>query len=281
MRGLMLIGVVMAAAAVSAAVPYKFGVAGFTFRDRTLDEALAIMRKADVHYLCVKDYHLPYDSDDAAIAAFKKKCADAGVVPYALGPLYVKDAAKLRAFFAFARRMGVKTVVGVPYEPADAKDTWEKRRVSRALLKEVDKLVREFDIRFAIHNHGPYLPDLFPDVASVWELVKDLDPRIGFCLDVGWEQSCGRDPATTIREHGDRLYDVHLKNFAVGKSDGATVPLPRGKIDYVRILTALSAIGYDGVCALEYEKDFKDNLAPIAESIGYVRGIADAISGRE
>ncbi len=274
MKKTVLFGVALAAVAAFAEVPFKLGVAGYSFCKKSLDESLAIMKAADVHYLCVKDFHLPYDSDDAAIAAFKEKCAKAGVVPYALGPLYAKDVAQLRPYFAFAKRMGVKTIVGVPFE---MNPETKRRRGSRKLLEEIDRLVKEFDIRYAIHNHGPASPEMYPDVAYGWNLVKDLDPRIGFCLDVGWEYDCGNDPAQTIREHGDRIYDVHIKNFAIGKPNGAAVPLPRGKIDYVKVFTALAEAGYDGVCSLEYERDFADNLLPITESIAYARGVTDAI----
>ena len=260
-----------------AAVPFKLGVAGHTFHKRTLDDALAIMQKADVHYLCVKDYHLPFSATDADIAAFKEKCASYGVTPYALGPVYVKDDSKLRGQFEFARRLGVKTIVGVPYEPTDEKDTWSKRRGSRKLLLEVDKLVREFDIRYAIHNHGPASPEMFPDVEYGWNLVKDLDRRVGFCIDVGWEYGCGKDPAATIRKYADRIYDAHIKNFEVGKPNGSAVPLPRGKIDLAKVFQAFADVGYDGVCSLEYERDFEDNLLAVVECIAYERGILELL----
>lgn len=93
-----------AALAASAAVPLKLGVAGYTFNKRTLDDALEIMKRADVHYLCVKDFHLPFKSTDEQMAAFKEKCASYGVTPYAIGPIYVGEAAKLREQFEFARR---------------------------------------------------------------------------------------------------------------------------------------------------------------------------------
>ena len=260
-----------------AEVPFNLGIAGYTFNKKTLDETLAIMEKVDAHYLCVKDFHLKYDASDAEIAAFKAKCAKAGVVPYALGPLYTKSNDKVRAYFEFAKRFGAKVVVGVPYDPTDEKDSWGKRVGSRKQLEYIDTLVKEFDIRYAIHNHGPASPNMYPDVAYGWNLVKDLDARIGFCLDVGWEHGCGNDPVETIKAHGDRIYDVHLKNFEIGKPDGATTPLPRGKIDYVKVFTALAEVGYTGVCSLEYEKDFTDNIVPIAESIGYARGVMDAV----
>ena len=272
--------VVFAAIAAGAAVPFKIGVAGYTFHKRTLDDALAIMQKADVHYLCVKDFHLPFSATDEEIAAFKAKCASFGVTPYAIGPIYDKNAANLRGRFEFAKRLGVNIVVGVPYEPADAKDSWSKRRGSRALLLEIDRLVKEFDMRYAIHNHGPQSPDMYPDVEFGWNLVKDLDPRIGFCIDVGWEYGCGKDPAETIRKYGARIFDAHIKNFEIGKPNGASVPLPRGKINLVKVFQAFADIGYEGVCSLEYERDFNDNLLAVVESIGYERGVCDTIKAK-
>jgi len=195
----------------------------------------------------------------------------------------------VRKYFEFAKRFGAKVVVGVPFEPAPGKnDKWNERLASRKQLEYIDKLVKEFDIKYAIHNHGPQVAKMFPDVEFGYNLVKDLDKRIGFCMDVGWEFGCGRDPAETIRKYGDRIYDIHLKNFAVDIPGGrvlskdvphsfTTVPMPRGDIDYAKVFKALAEVGYAGVCSLEYEKDFKNNLEPIAESIGYARGVCDTI----
>ena len=270
--------VAMASIGAFAAVPFKIGVAGYTFHKRTLDETLDIMKKADVHYLCVKDFHLPFSATDADMAAFREKCARFGVTPYAIGPIYVGEAKKLREQFEFAKRFGVGTIVGVPYEDYVAEDGKKKRRGSRALLLEVDKLVKEFDIRYAIHNHGPASPEMYPDVAYGWNLIKDLDPRIGFCIDVGWEYGSGKDPAATIREHGDRIFDAHIKNFPKGERNGGSIQLPRGKIDLVPVFKAFAEVGYTGVCSLEYEKDFEDNERAVIECIAYERGICDAIA---
>ena len=136
-------------------IKFKFGLAGYTMHKKTLDETLAVLRKTDIHYLCVKDFHLPLKATDAEMAAFKEKCAKAGVNPYAAGPLYTKTNEDVRRFFEYAKRFGFKTVVGVPYKPGDEKDKWNKRLGSREQLEYIDKLVKEFDIRYAIHNHGP------------------------------------------------------------------------------------------------------------------------------
>lgn len=125
--------------------PFKFGLAGFTMHKRTLDDTLAVLQKTDIHYLCVKDFHLPLKATDAEMAAFKEKCAKAGVTPYAAGPLYTKTNDAVRRFFEYAKRFGFKTVVGVPYKPGDAKDKWNKRQGSREQLECIDALVKEFD----------------------------------------------------------------------------------------------------------------------------------------
>ena len=266
-------------------MPFRLGLAGYTMCMKSLDETLEIMQALDLHYLCVKDFHLKYTSSDEEIAAFKAKCAKYGVTGYGLGPLYTKDNESVRKYFEFAKRFGAKVIVGVPYDATDEKDSWGTRKGSRKQLEYIDKLVKEFDIRYAIHNHGPNAPEMYPDVAYGWNLVKDLDKRIGFCLDVGWEFGCDRDPAETIRAHGDRIFDVHLKNFAVnlpgaqkiGKNSFTTVPMPRGALDYAKIFTALAEAGYSGVCSFEYERDFENNLGGLAESVGYARGVCDTI----
>ena len=266
-------------------MPFALGLAGYTMNKKSLDESLEIMRAVDLHNLCVKDFHLKYDASDAEIAAFKAKCAQFGVCPYALGPLYTKTNEDVRKYFEFAKRFGAKMIVGVPYDPTDKKDSWGKREGSRKQLEYIDKLVKEFDIKYAIHNHGPNAPKMFPDVAYGWNLVKDLDKRIGFCIDVGWEYGSDRDPAATIRKYGDRIYDVHLKNFAlnlpgakkIGKNSFTTVPMPRGAINYGEVFKALAEVGYTGVCSFEYERDFENNLGGLAESVGYARGVCDTI----
>ena len=74
----------------SGKVRFKFGMAGYTMHKKSLDKTLELLKKVDIHYLCVKDFHLPLKATEAEMAAFKEKCAKAGVTPYAAGPLYTK-----------------------------------------------------------------------------------------------------------------------------------------------------------------------------------------------
>ena len=268
-------------AAAAANVPFKLGIAGYTYHQQPIEQALAAMKRADVHYLCVKDFHLDYTKGaEAPIAAFKEKCAAAGVECLAAGPLYYKDAATARKLFEFAKAYGMKTVVVVPYGVKEgAKDAWGANRYeSEEMLDVLDALVKEFDIRAAIHNHGPDTPTLYPTAEAAMKRIAGRDRRIGVCLDIGHERRAGLDPVAFIRAHGDRIYDVHLKNIKIDPVQNFAKEGPRGELDIPGIMKALAETGYDGVCHVEYEKDFKDNVSEVAESIGYYRGVMDTLS---
>ena len=126
--------------AAKAVNPFKLGMAGYTFVNFDLDTTLKTLERLDIHYLCIKDFHLPLDSDKEQIKAFHAKCAAHKVTGYAVGPIYMKSEAEIDRAFEYAKRVGVKLIVGVPnYE----------------LLPYVDKKVKEYDFNYAIHLHGP------------------------------------------------------------------------------------------------------------------------------
>ncbi len=251
---------------------FRLGMAGYTFNKFKLDQTLEMLKQVDVHYLCIKDFHLALDSTDEQIAAFHEKCKSCGVTGYGVGPIYMGSEEEVNKAFAYAKRVGVKTLVGVPYTQV------EKQRVaSPKLLKLVDKKVKEYDIKYAIHNHGPDMPELFPSAESVMELIKDLDPRIGLCLDIGHQIRDGKDPIKSFRQFADRVHDIHIKNVNAANKSGRGVEMPRGIIDMPAFVRALRELRYPGVCSLEYEKDSSAPIIGVAESIGYFRGLMDAI----
>jgi inosose dehydratase len=240
---------------------FKLGIAGYSFVHFKLDESLAMMRKTGVHFLCIKDFHLPYKSTAEEIAAFHQKLKDSEVTGYAVGPIYTRSPADIDNAFDYAKRVGVKLVVGIPnYED----------------LPYLDKKVKETDIRFAIHNHGPE-DKLYPNAASVYARVKDLDPRIGLCFDMGHNKRDNQDSVADLGKYVKRIFDMHLKNVTSTTKDGKTCELGRGVIDIPAFVKMLRKSGYNGCCSLEYEKDMEDPLAGIAESVGYFRGVCDAV----
>ena len=241
--------------------PFRLGMAGYTFVNFDLDTTLRTLQRLDIHYLCIKDFHLPLDSTDEQIKAFHARCAEHGVTGYAVGPIYMKSEAEIDRAFEYAKRVGVKLIVGVPnYE----------------LLPYVDKKVKEYDFHYAIHLHGPDIKT-YPDATDVWEHVKDLDARIGMCLDIGHNLRNGCDPVADLERYHTRVFDMHIKDVTDSTKAGHAIELGRGKIDFVALIKMMRQVNYTGMCSLEYEKDMKDPFLGIAESIGYFKAVSDVI----
>lgn len=257
-------------------VSFKLGMAGFTYHKKNLDETLKDLKSLDVRYLCVKNFHLPFSATQEEVDAFKKKCAEHNVVPYAVGPVYMDNTELADTVFAYAKRLGVDTVVAVPYEKKEINGKMV-RVESRKMCEYLSGLCEKYNMKVAIHNHGPDIPYLFPNAESIWNMVKDLDYRMGMCLDIGHQFRDNKDPAAAIYKYKSRIYDVHLKNVSANSKAGKAEPLPRGKMDLVACAKALNDVGYKGVCSLEFERNFENNYAEIAECIGYFRGVMDSL----
>jgi sugar phosphate isomerase/epimerase len=239
---------------------FKVGMAGYTFVKFDLDKTLETLKRTDVHYLCIKDFHLPMTSTDAEIAAFHAKLKAADVTGYAVGPIYMKTEEEIDKAFEYAKRVGVKLIVGVP---------------NVELLPYVDKKVKEYDFNYAIHLHGPDIK-IYPDAEDVWNHTKDLDPRIGMCLDIGHDTRNGKDPVADLKKYHTRVFDMHIKDVTGTTKLGYSLEIGRGVIDFPALVKMLRKVKYTGVCSLEHEKDMGDPFMGIAESIGYFRGVIEA-----
>lgn len=236
---------------------FKVGMAGYTFAKFDLDKTLETLQRADVHYLCIKDFHLPLNSTAEQIAAFHEKLKSKGVTGYAVGPIYMRTKGAVDTAFEYAKRVGVKLIVGVPnYE----------------LLPYVNEKVKAYDMKYAIHLHGPDMP-LYPDADDVWKNVKDLDPRMGMCLDIGHDTRNGKDPVKDLKKYHSRVFDMHLKDVTGPSKAGYSVEVGRGIIDFPAFVKMLRKTGYSGVVSLEHERNMDNPFMGIAESIGYFRGV--------
>jgi sugar phosphate isomerase/epimerase len=193
------------------------------------------------------------------------------VTGYGVGPIYMGSEEEVIRAFDYTRRVGVRLLVGVPFR----KDG-QKRVASAELLRLIHDKVREHDILYAIHNHGPDMPELFPTAESAMELIHGMDRRVGLCLDIGHQFRDGKDPVRALTEYADRIHDIHIKNVTAPDRSGRGIEMPRGAIDFPAFVRALRKTRYAGVCGLEYEKDMDNPLTGIAESIGYFRGVVDA-----
>ncbi len=235
----------------------KVGIAGYTFLHFDVEKSIDMMKRLDVHYISLKDFHLPIDSDDAKIKSVMGQFESANIKVYALGVIYMKTKQAVDDAFNYAKKTGVNMIVGVP--------TYD-------LLDYTEEKVKTSNIKIAIHNHGPE-DALYPAPENVYEHIKNRDSRMGLCLDIGHATRAGSDLEKVILNYKARLFDMHIKDVTGAYKEGKAIETGRGIIDFKALVKALNKINYNGICSIEYEKDMTDPLPGIAESVGFFRGV--------
>jgi inosose dehydratase len=244
---------------------FQFGVATVTLKSLPLDDALVAVRRVGLDRISLFRAHSPWENSPPAWQEVARKIKAAGITVGCCGVLYLKnDEPAMRRMCEYAKVLGVPLFSCSP-EPA--------------ALPLLERLVKEYDLRAAIHNHGPE-DQSWPSPDAVWRAIQPLDARLGLCLDIGHSYRAGVDPVAAIRRYRDRLYDVHLKDIVaeVGAKD-APVEVGRGRLDERGVLTALMETGYRGTAWFEYEKDPNDPVPGLAESVGYIRGLLKGMGG--
>lgn len=271
------------------ACPFRLGVAGYTlYKYKKLEEALALLQTWGVTEFCAKDFHYPMTASKAELKRLVKLSADYGVHLYGAGPITTKTEDDAKRAFDYCAELGVPTVVGVPAEVFDASKGWAGIRSSRKMCEVCAKLADEYKLNFAIHNHGANPktgnPNLYPTVEATAQLIGDLSPRIGFCVDIAYTNADGFDPSTILRKYASRVFDVHFRNTSIAGNGSSGAAADAGVIDYVKIVRTLKEINYTGVCGLELANafspsDINKGADPswIPRSLGYFRGVMDAV----
>jgi sugar phosphate isomerase/epimerase len=241
-------------------LPIRLGVASYTFRNFSRAQTIAFMKQLNVFALNVKDVkdHLPMDpqQEAAALADY----AAAGIQLHAAGAIYFpKDEdADIRSKFEYCKRAGIGVIVAG--DPA------------LETLPRIEKFVKEYDIRVAIHNHGPE-DKLWPSPLDVLKAVKNLDPRIGCCIDVGHTLRAGTDVVQAIRAAGPRLLNIHMKDLTSAESKESQVAIGEGIMPVRKMFEALIETKYKGFVDLEYEIHPDDPMPGVIASVAYMRGV--------
>ena len=244
--------------------PVRLGLASYTFRNFTRAQLLGFMKQLNLTDLNCKDVkdHLPMDPalEAAALADY----AAAGIKLHAAGAIYFpkNDEADIRSKFEYVKRAGIGVIVAGDPTPES--------------LKWIERFVKEYDIRIAIHNHGPE-DKFFPSPFDVLKAIKDLDPRIGFCIDVGHAARANANLVEAIHATGSRLYDMHVKDLTSFASRESQVPVGEGILPFREMFEALIKIDYKGFVDLEYEIHADDPMPGVIESFAFMRGVLDGM----
>ncbi|MEZ5042192.1 MAG: sugar phosphate isomerase/epimerase [Saprospiraceae bacterium] len=236
------------------------GLASYTLRKLNLDETIAMCQRLNIKHLALKSMHLPLESTNEEIKAAAAKVRSAGIDLYGAGVIYMKSEEEVNNAFRYAQAAEMKVIIGVP---------------NHELLSMVEQKVKATNIKLAIHNHGPG-DKVYPSPQSIYDKIKDMDPRMGLCIDIGHTIRIGLDISENLKRYKDRLFDLHLKDVNEATEKGYPLEFGRGIIDLPGVLNTLKKIKYTGVMGLEYEKDGDDPVPGLAESVGYIRGLLDA-----
>jgi sugar phosphate isomerase/epimerase len=240
--------------------PIHLGLASYTFRNFTRAQMIAYMKQLNVTDLNAKDVkdHLPMDPtlEAQALADY----AANGIKLHAAGTIYFpKDEDDdIRSKFEYCKRAGIRVIVAGDPAPE--------------VLPRIEKFVKEYDIRIAIHNHGPE-DKIWKSPLDVLNAVKKYDPRIGCCIDIGHTVRAGTDVVKAIHEVGPRLYNMHTKDLTSFTSKESQVAVGDGIMPIREVFEALIAIKYEGFVDLEYEVHADDPMPGAMASFAYMRGV--------
>jgi sugar phosphate isomerase/epimerase len=238
----------------------RLGLASYTFRNFSRAQMIGFMKQLNVFALNAKDVkdHLPTDTqaETAALADY----AAAGIKLHGAGVIYfAKDEdADIRTKFEYCKRAGVSVIVAGDPTPET--------------LPRIEKFVKEYDIRIAIHNHGPE-DKLWHSPLDVLKAVKSMDPRVGCCIDVGHTVGAGTDVVQAIHEVGPRLFNLHMKDLTSFGDKESQVVVGEGIMPVRKIFEALVATKYNGFVDLEYEIHPDDPMPGVIASFAYMRGV--------
>lgn len=254
-----------AAAPESHPAAVRLGICSYSFGKSRLADALPAIKEARVRYINIKpEFHLPYDSSPAQIAEVKKMLDDSGLTLVGTGATYLtkEDMGEIRQRFEFNKALGSPLIVIGP---------------TVETLPMIEKCVKEFDIKVAVHNHGPS-DKHFPTPQSALAAIKGMDPRVGLCMDIGHTTRAGVNPTDAAKLAGARLLDLHTKDVRMVNGKWVSADCGDGDIDLPGLFRQLKKQGFNGSANLEYEVAGPAKDLGIQRSMAYLRGIDAAVA---
>ena len=241
----------------------KLGVASYSLRNFPRAQAIQMTKALGTRFINLKSMHLPYELSPAEIAAARQEIEAAGLQIVGGGMITFETDTDdgVRKYFDYARAAGMPLIVGT---------------CKPGVLPRIEKFVKEYDIKLAIHNHGP--GDVFPSPYDALKAVQGMDPRVGLCIDVGHTVRTGTDVVRAVADAGPRLLDMHAKDLRDLRVAESQCIVGEGKIPIAAIFRQLRAIRYQGYVNLEYEIDANDPMPGMKQSFAYMRGVLGALA---
>ena len=237
----------------------KLGVASYSFREFQRGAMLRGAKQTGVKYLSVKEMHLPYKSTTEERAKAAQQIKAAGLELTSGGVIYLlnEDEADIRFHFQYAKECGMPMIIIGP---------------SMKTLPVIERFVKQYDIKAAIHNHGPE-DKHFPSCRDAIKAIKDMDSRLGVCIDIGHEVRTGNDLVESVAYCGSRLLDFHIKDLKVANDRNSQCAVGDGILPIAGMLRQMKKMNYQGNVLLEYEINADEPLPGMQKSFAFMRGV--------
>jgi sugar phosphate isomerase/epimerase len=242
----------------------RLGVASYSLRNFSRDYVIQATRDIGTRFVNIKSFHQPYESSTEQLEAGRRAFESAGLQIVGGGTITLakNDDADIRFYFDYARTSGMPLMVIAP---------------TRETLPRIERFVREYDIKVAVHNHGPE-DEHFPGPQDVLPVIRDMDPRVGVCLDVGHTARTGIDVIDAVEMCGERLLDMHMKDLKDLSDRESQSVVGEGAVPVARLFEALTRLNYGGYVNLEYEIDPFDPVPGMKRSFAFMRGVLAGLS---
>lgn len=248
-----------------ATVMLKLGVASYSLRKFSRTEAIAMIKELRTPFVSIKSFHLPYESTKEELAGGRSEFEHAGlqIVGGGVITLNKDEDDDMRNYFEYAQACGMPLMVIAP---------------TPKTMPRIEKFVKAYDIKVAIHNHGPE-DEFFPSPYEALAVIKNMDARVGLCIDIGHTARTGVNVVKSIADAGARVLDVHFKDLRDLKVKESQCIVGHGAMPVAEIFKQLLKMNYHGCVHLEYEIDETDPLPGMKESFAFMRGVLAGIRG--
>jgi sugar phosphate isomerase/epimerase len=244
---------------------FRLGLTTWSLRYFQRPLAIEMIQQMQTPYVTVKEFHLPYRSTTEELKAGRREFEKAGIQIVAGGVMTftTNEEPEVRKYFDYAKTCGMPMIICAP---------------THQNVGLVEKLAKEYDIKAAIHNHGP-MDKHFPTPQSILGVVKTMDPRMGLCMDVGHTAASGVDIVQAMADAGPRLLDMHIKDVRVAADETSGCDVGEGVLPIMGIFRQLKKMNYRGTVNLEYEFNYSAPLTGMLKSFAYMRGALEALNG--
>jgi sugar phosphate isomerase/epimerase len=244
---------------------FKLGVASYSLRKLPRAEAIKAIKALNCSYVNIKDFHAALTSTPQELEQIRKEFADAGIKILGVGNVNFarNDEGEMKRNFAYAKALGAPVIVMAP---------------THETVPKIEQFVKEYDIKAAIHNHGPE-DKHFPAPMDVLKAIKGMDQRMGLCVDLGHTTRTGTDAVEALKQAGNRLHDIHIKDLSDLMKRDSQVAVGDGAMPVAAIFKHLMKVGYKGGVMLEYEVEADNPLPGMQKSFAYMRGVLAGLKG--